>query len=716
MEVRNFAAIISRLVRGVVSVGFSAYSGRCRISGVILVVPYHLASSISGSGLYRAFFWKNIIVSTEVCELTPLAEIMANEQRPLLDEKLVHIEEMEIPHEAPVMKKRDRRWQPSTLLLLLCGSALYGSYTLCKHPSLRRFDPETTPHIPNFDSLETSNYTCEPGHSCWPSASEWSAFNHTISGNLRLTVPWAKPCYSGSSDEECKAVAQHYGDGVSRTKQYGAMEFLDWETCGDSQCFLNSFNPISPVSGTCSLGRLSTYHVEVRTPDDISETLKFVRKHDVRVSIKNTGHDYFGRSSAANSLAIWTHHLKETKYHKTFQPKGCKTKYENIGQIGAGIQAQEAWEFFEPLGMLVTVGAVGSVGLAGGFGQGGGHGPLGPAYGLMVDQAVEFEVVTADGQQRTINECSDPDLFWAMRGGGGGNYAVLTSYKFQLHPAVPLNVYSFQAHFPLPEGDLDITESKVHRDIIRALASNQTLFAQHGIAGYNFILPDHIISLQIMPSNDTEAIKTITAKWHDFLTDYPGLNATDNKYYSFKKFSEWHEFTENPAISRNGPVGLGIMESGRFIPKELFATSDNVEQLVNAVVTAMQFSYTNRGGGSAQLYATGPTNQPDNSKTGVNPAWRTALWEVIMGAAWTTSTPPQVRTQIQNTISASIQPFKALTPGGGCYMNEGDWTEENWQQTFYGENYDRLLSVKKQYDPTSLFNCWKCVGWTGYDE
>jgi hypothetical protein len=444
--------------------------------------------------------------------------------------------------------------------------------------------------------------------------------------------------------------------------------------------------------------------------------LSFVRKHGIRVSIKNTGHDYFGRSTTANSLAIWTHKMHGLIYHRDFQPQGCKTFYENIGEIGAGIQAQDAWRFFERLGMLVTVGAVGSVGLAGGYGQGGGHGPLGPKYGLMVDQAVEFEVVTADGTIRTINECTDPDLFWAMRGGGGGNYAVLTSYKFQLHPAVPINVYSFQAKFPKPKDVLDITESKVHRDIITALARNQTLFSEQGIAGYNFIHKDKIVSLQVMPSADTEAIKTVTSQWHDFLSEYPGLTIGENKYYSFKKFSEWHEFTETPEISRNGPVGLGLMGASRLIPRKLFATDQNVEKVVSAVLTAMQFSYTNKAGGSVQLYSTGPVNHPDNSKTGVNPEWRNALWHVFMGAAWISSTPPNVRAQIQNTISASVQPLKALTPGGGCYMNEGDWLEENWQQTFFGDNYDRLLDVKRRYDPTGLFNCWKCVGWTGYDE
>ncbi|KAL1606351.1 hypothetical protein SLS60_003753 [Paraconiothyrium brasiliense] len=482
---------------------------------------------------------------------------------------------------------------------------------------------------------------------------------------------------------------------------------------------LNSFSPSAPVDGTCSLGRLSTYHVEAHTANDVQKTLNFVRAHDIRLSIKNSGHDYFGRSNAANSLAIWTRNMKNAQYHETYQARGCQSTFENVGEVGAGISAQEAWEFFEPLGMLVTVGATGSVGIAGGYGQGGGHGPLGPMYGLMVDNAIEFDVITADGQARTINACSaaeDAELFWAMRGGGGGTFAVLISYRFQLHPAVPLNVYSFQASFPIPDGQLNITQSAVHRDVVRALASNQALFASHGMAGYNFVLPDHMVSLQILPSTNTELIKNITSTYNKFLTRYPSLNIIENTYYTFRKFSEWYAFAQTPSIARNGPVGVGISESGRFLPKRLFSKPESVEKLVDAVVTAMQFSLQHGGGGAAQLYATGPFSHPVNSGTGVNPAFRDALWEVIMGGIWTSNTPDSIRHQIRNTISASVEPFKALTPGGGCYMNEGDWTEDNWQQTFFGSNYDRLLEVKRLFDPTGLFNCWKCVGWSGYDE
>lgn len=610
-----------------------------------------------------------------------------------------------------IVKRHSENW---LIWSATCSCIFLGSFLL--YQALTRLDTTNSSNISiEKDASERFNYTCLPSQPCWPTTSEWAAFNRTINGNLKLTVPWAEPCYTGAS-EHCEDVTKEYMNSTARTSQYGAMEFLDWETCGQSSCMLNSFAPSTPVQGTCSLGRLSTYHVEAHTTEDVKSTLEFVQTHDMRLSIKNSGHDYFGRSNAANSLAIWTRNMKNTHFHQTFQPEGCQSTYKNVGEIGAGVSAQEAWEFFEPLGMLVTVGAVGSVGIAGGFGQGGGHGPLGPMYGLMVDNAIEFDVVTADGRARTINACNDPDLFWAMRGGGGGTFAVLTSYKFQLHPAVPLNVYSFQASFPMPEGQLDITESIVHRDILRALASNQSTFAEYGLAGYNFILPDHMVSLQIVPSADSESFKSVTSSWRNFLSSYPDLNITENAYYTFPKFSEWHEFTERPAIARNGPVGVGIAESGRLLPKRLFSTPEDIERIVDAVVTAMQFSFTNRGGGSAQLYATGPVNQPDNSMTGVNPAWRDSMWEVIMGGFWTSTQPGSVRNQIRNTISASIEPFKALTPGGGCYMNEGDWTEDNWQQTFFGSNYERLLQVKRKFDPSSLFNCWKCVGWSGYQE
>lgn len=235
-----------------------------------------------------------------------------------------------------------------------------------------------------LSSLERRSipYSCSPDQSCWPSKADWETFNSSVNGRLGLTEPWASPCYTDPTSADCKAVEQGYLGYDARQTIYGAMENLNWEVCGyENQCLLNSLDPSATLTQNCSLGRLSAYYVEVKEQSDIVNTLSFVREKDIRLSIKNTGHDYFGRSSTANSLALWTRGLQNIEFHDTFDQCQCKTGLQNIGIIGAGVTAGEAYDAFAKNGMHVVVGAVSSVGIAGGFGQGGGHGPLGKASG-----------------------------------------------------------------------------------------------------------------------------------------------------------------------------------------------------------------------------------------------------------------------------------------------------------------------------------------------
>jgi FAD/FMN-containing dehydrogenase len=138
--------------------------------------------------------------------------------------------------------------------------------------------------------------------------------------------------------------------------------------------------------------------------------------------------------------------MKKMEFHNTFRAHNCPpANSKNIGVIGARVSAAEALEYFSAYKMDVTTGGCPTVGISGGYTQGGSHGPLAPTYGLMADNAVEFDVVTADGRVRTINQCNDPDLFRAMRGGGGGTYAVLTAYKVKLHSSLKVATYHVQA-------------------------------------------------------------------------------------------------------------------------------------------------------------------------------------------------------------------------------------------------------------------------------
>ncbi|EOD51498.1 putative fad-binding domain-containing protein [Neofusicoccum parvum UCRNP2] len=555
-------------------------------------------------------------------------------------------------------------------------------------------------------------FDCLPGDPCWPSSRQWASFNSTLNGRLQLTKPLASPCYDGSGNHDpalCTNIAKVYSDDVTRASVYGATQNLQWQECGTEKCLLKS-----PDDGQCSLGALSAYYVNATNAYDVIQTVKFVGNTGIRMSIKNSGHDYLGRSVAPNSLALWTRNIQNYEFHESFTPEGCSTSYENIGVIGAGVSAGEARDYFKTKGMDITLGAIESVGPAGGFGQAGGHGPLGPTHGLMIDQAVEFDVVTADGVLRTINACQEPDLFWAMRGGGGGTFAVMVNYKFKVHPSVPFNTYSFLANLTdLPE---DLTQSWVYRAILTAFVENQEAWSAANMSGYNFFSHDKIETHLVLPSNQPLAhMIDLTSAWADFLTSLPGLSITKHAYEHFKTYKDWASDSDyRGIINRNSPGGIAVVESGRLIPRSLFSSKKNQTQLVDGMLRGLAAGSAINPHFMMQVYATTPANTPDAAgATSAHPAWRTALWTLDYVSGYLEGTPAANVSALWQGSRDAVAFLKKLTPGGGCYLNEADYGEEDWQATFFGDNYARLLRIKNAWDPKGLFNCWKCVGWTG---
>ena len=185
------------------------------------------------------------------------------ERNPLLSEKRFDIEGRVVATQR--LKTKSSRVRDLALIctavlsLYLFGSTVRSLHAVRKphlHASADPQSPSTGQETPHA----VSNYSCLPGQACWPSEEQWSVFSQSLNGDLHLTVPWASSCYADPSSKQCQTVRKGYMDGVSRTSQYGAMEFLDWETCGQSHCYLDSMHPSSPTSGTCKLGRLSTYY------------------------------------------------------------------------------------------------------------------------------------------------------------------------------------------------------------------------------------------------------------------------------------------------------------------------------------------------------------------------------------------------------------------------------------------------------------------------
>jgi FAD/FMN-containing dehydrogenase len=139
------------------------------------------------------------------------------------------------------------------------------------------------------------------------------------------------------------------------------------------------------------------YAVAVTTPEQIQKTVDFGRVKNLRLVIKNSGHDYLGRSAGRGALEIWTHNMKRIVFSSNFVPEKCQSrKGEEAVTIGAGVQFQELYGAAASKGKALVIGYARTVGAAGGYIQGGGHSPLGPWKGMASDNALQFTVVTAD--------------------------------------------------------------------------------------------------------------------------------------------------------------------------------------------------------------------------------------------------------------------------------------------------------------------------------
>ena len=192
----------------------------------------------------------------------------------------------------------------------------------------------------------------------------------------------------------------------------------------------NSCSPFTIRESPCRLGTYIDYAVDVANPEHIAQTILFATKHSIRLVIRNTGHDYLGKSTGAGAIGIWTHRLKNMTFLNYQSPYYTGEAIK----MGAGVQGIEAYEAANLHNLTIVGGECPSVGIAGGYTQGGGHGALASRFGLAADQALEWEVITGDGEFLIANRENNSDLYWALSGGGGGTYGVVWSLTSKAHP------------------------------------------------------------------------------------------------------------------------------------------------------------------------------------------------------------------------------------------------------------------------------------------
>jgi FAD/FMN-containing dehydrogenase len=243
-----------------------------------------------------------------------------------------------------------------------------------------------------------------PSDASWPSPTKWRSLSDAVGGRLIEVRSPFDVCRS-FDDASCRALfaalrnPYFIGDDVALTQTLG------WAEAWTSEP--------------------SVYAVAASTTEDVVAGINFARKHRLRLVVKGGGHSYQGTSCAADSLLIWTRAMDGVTLHDTFAPAGCRDVFPAVS-VGAGAVWMHVYDAVTTKGgRYVQGGGCATVGVAG-LVQSGGFGSFSKRYGLAAAGLLEAEVVTADGVVRTANACTNPDLFWALKGGGGGTFGVVT--------------------------------------------------------------------------------------------------------------------------------------------------------------------------------------------------------------------------------------------------------------------------------------------------
>ncbi|KAJ9483183.1 hypothetical protein VN97_g10231 [Penicillium thymicola] len=529
---------------------------------------------------------------------------------------------------------------------------------------------------------------CFPGDTCWPTESEWSQFNNTIDGRLVETVPLGTPCHDPNYNAATCAVLkdgwllpeQHYESSSSIMAPFFAEGVCD---------------PFHPVSKPCTLGNYVRYSVDVTSPDQISTTVKFATEHNIRLVIRNTGHDYNGRSTGAGSLAIWTHHLKDLSID-SYKDEHYSGKAMTMG---AGIQGFEAYELAEKTGYQVVGGECPSVGLAGGYSQGGGHSALSSRYGLAADQVLKWEVI--DGQGNFITATRDneySDIFWALSGGGAGTYGVVWSMTSKAHPGTPVSGLNLTYTSEGISQDTFYSTVEAFHAELPAIADagamsvwyfTNTSFSIAPITGPNIPVADLVALL-----------KPFTDKLDNLGIKYTTVSKQYDSYY--------RQFQDMQGLIEVGTAQYG----GWLVPRSV--VQDNNHALLTAYREITEAGATFIGVGlNVSQKVTGDVHNA------VLPAWRETLIDTTLTTPWEWDNDALMLERQRQMTEDFIPKLTALSPKSGAYMNEGDFQQPNFKEVFYGTNYDTLRKVKAKYDPNNIFYARTAVGsdeWTESDD
>ncbi|KAI1210253.1 FAD-binding domain-containing protein [Annulohypoxylon truncatum] len=555
-------------------------------------------------------------------------------------------------------------------------------------------------------SLENGNVSnCKvfPGDKAWPSTEEWARLNRTLGGALLKPKPAAAACYQGPDFDQAECT-------FLLTNASSSHYWLDDPLVALTQWSQGSTCPlVSDPQGNCTRGGFPEYVVNATNVKHIQAAVNFARNKQIRLIVKNTGHDFGGRSIGAGSLSVWTHHLKEME----FIPSYSIGPYRGMAaHLGSGVESWEEHNFMNDHNISIVSPGCSTVGGVGGWMSAGGHTTITSTYGLGADQVLSLGVVTASGRFVTADPFTNTDLFYAIRGGGGATYGIVTSAIYKAYPPITITSSGLSLSLSQPSntstpGPGVVTDADTFWQGVGAYYRFAAKILDAGGYGFSYIYPG---------ANQT----------FRFTTSSSFLGYTPDAAFAFMQplydtLAQLNINITNPTIrpsSLYGSRGIGIGPApgntryrSRLLPRANWEDDALWNRTMRAIRTAAEAGFDN------DFYFHGTLTSPTAAVAGwpgnasaVNPAWReNRMHAMLMDAA------PAQSAARDAVFRKYMGLLRAASPGAGAYMNEGDPGEPDWQQAFYGTNYASLLEVKRRRDPWGVFWAPTTVGSEGWE-
>jgi FAD/FMN-containing dehydrogenase len=595
------------------------------------------------------------------------------------------------------------------------------------------------PILPRRLSASTNFRRRRPSDATWPSPVAWKQLNDAVGGNL---IPVDFPLSVFKTDPEsaaAKLLAENIRNPYYIGDQPGLTETLGWVDAWAT--------------------KPSVYAVAARNAQDIAAAVNFARENDLRLVVKGGGHSYQGTSNAPDSLLVWTRHMNDIAMHTEFVPQGCERTLQPQPAVtlGAGTIGMQAYDAVTTRGGKYVQGGGCTTVCLGGLVQSGGFGSYSKHYGTAAGSLLEAEVVTADGQIRVANACTNPDLFWALKGGGGGSFGVVSKMTLRVHD---LPEFFGGANFTIKASSDDD-----YRRLIREFVSfyRENLLNDHWGEQVH-VKPDNTLDIKMSSYGlDTEQAKKV---WQPFLDSVarspqaysvkgrvvigsiPARRWWDAQWWkehwpeiAFPRDGLLHgllddvlvdvmhqpvlDFDNRPGAGPNnawwrgdgGQVGWFIWGfESLWLPASLLENGAQ-QRLADALFASSRYSgvelHFNKG-----LAGAPPDAIAGAKDTAMNPAVLTAFALAIVGDAQGPAYPgipghePSVLEgrKAATRIDLCVNQLRAVAGETGAYVSESNYFEKGWQNSYWGSNYPRLTEIKRKYDPDGLFFVHNGVG------